>query len=45
MYWFGKESNHYVLVMELLERNLETVFNEEGQRKNFSLMTIVMIID
>ena len=28
--WFGKESNRFVLVMELLERNLETVFSQEG---------------
>lgn len=31
--------------MELLERNLETVFVQEGQRKNFTLMTVLLIID
>ena len=45
VYWFGKESSHYVLVMELLERNLETIFSQEAQRKNFSLMTIILIVD
>ena len=45
VYWFGKESNQYVLVMELLERNLETVFAQEAQRKHFSLMTVLLITD
>ena len=36
-----------MLVMELLERNIETVFRQEQQtqRRSFSLMTIVLIID
>ena len=33
------------MIMELLDRNLETVFAQEAQRKHFSTMTVVMIVD
>jgi hypothetical protein len=29
VYYYGQESNQNILVMELLERNIETVFAEE----------------
>ena len=29
VYYYGQESNQNILVMELLERNIETVFVEE----------------
>ena len=45
VFFFGKESNRFIMIMELLDRNLETVFVQEGQRKHFSTMTVVMIVD
>ena len=45
VYFFGKESNRYIMVMELLDKNLETVFSQESKQQNFSMMTIVLIVD
>jgi len=41
--WFGKEGEYYVLVMDLLGANLETLFNR-CQRK-FSIKTICMLAE
>ena len=45
VFWFGKESNHFVLVMELLDRNVDAIFVQEAQRKDFTLMTVLLIVD
>lgn len=47
MYYYGQESNNNILVMELLERNIETVFHEETQttQKTFQMMTVLLIAD
>lgn len=47
VYYFGQDCTHNILVMELLERNLETVFAEETNSPNkaFSMMTILLIAD
>ena len=45
VYFFGKESNRYIMVMELLDKNLETVFSQESKWQDFSMMTIVLIVD
>ena len=45
VFWFGKESNHFVLVMELLDRNVDAIFVQEAQRKDFTVMTVLLIVD
>lgn len=45
VYWFGKESNINILVMELLERNIEDVISENCSVKRFSMMTILLVVD
>jgi hypothetical protein len=47
VYYYGQESNNNILVMELLERNIETVFHEETQttQKTFQMMTVLLIAD
>jgi hypothetical protein len=41
--WFGKEGDYYVMVMDLLGHNLETVFNRCNRK--FSLKTVLMLAD
>ena len=43
MYWFGKEGDYNILVMELLGKNLEEEMKVCG--KKFSLKTILIIAD
>ena len=33
------------MVMELLDKNLETIFAKESNEKYFSMMTIVLLVD
>ncbi len=43
VYWFGQENGFNILVMELLEKSLETVYTE--QKRHFSMTTILLIAD
>ena len=41
IYWFGRWESYNVIIMELLGKNLEDVFELCG--RNFSLKTIILI--
>ncbi len=41
--WFGKEGDYYIMVMDLLGQNLETLFNRCNRK--LSLKTILMLGD
>jgi len=43
VYWFGRENSHNILVLELLDKNLETV--TQSNRTALSMMTILLIIE
>jgi len=40
VYWYGKENGCNILVMELLDRNLESI-----KTKALSMMTILLVVD
>jgi hypothetical protein len=44
LFWFGEEAGSNILVMELLDANIEELFNKTNRRK-FTTMTILLIID
>jgi casein kinase 1 len=44
IYWFGEEGGFNILVMELLGKNIEEIFNNDFKR-SFSLMTILLLVD
>lgn len=44
VHWYGEEAGSNILVMELLDSNIEELFQKSKWRK-FSTMTILLIID
>lgn len=43
MFWYGKEGNATIMVMDLLGNNLEDLFNQ--QKRNFSIKTVLLLAD
>eukprot|EP00347_Sterkiella_histriomuscorum_P022972 403336441 len=44
VYWYGEEAQYHILVMELLNENIEEMFNRKVKRE-FNLMTILLMTD
>ena len=44
IYWFGEEGGCNIMILEILGKNLEELFNHDFKRQ-FSLMTILLLID
>lgn len=44
VHWYGEEAGSCILVMELLDYNIEEIFNKQCKR-TFTLMTVLLIID
>jgi hypothetical protein len=44
IYWYEEEGGFNILVMELFDKNIEEIFNNDFKR-SFSLMTILLLVD
>ena len=43
VYWYGRERNHQILVMELLERSLESFV--VNSKVSLSMMSVLLIVE
>jgi hypothetical protein len=44
IFWYGQENNQNILVMELLDQSVDSIFVHREKRV-FSMMTILLLID
>lgn len=44
VYYFGREQNHNLLVLELLEKNLDSA-TSRNNKEPLSMMTILLLVD
>lgn len=44
VFWFGEDAGYNILVMELLNENLEEMYNRKLKR-DFTMMTILLLSD